>query len=51
MYRYNKFEKVAVPPLASKRLLDQVCERIRCLHYSLRTEKAYLYWVRFFNYW
>lgn len=51
MYRYNKSEKVAGPPLASKRLLDQVRERIRYLHYSLKTEKAYLYWVRFFVLW
>ncbi len=51
MYRYNKTEKVAGPPLASKRLLDQVRERIRYLHYSLKTEKAYLYWVRFFVLW
>ncbi|MCU4119807.1 phage integrase N-terminal SAM-like domain-containing protein [Variovorax sp. N23] len=26
-------------------------ERIRYLHYSLQTEKAYLYWVRFFIRW
>lgn len=26
-------------------------ERIRYLHYSLKTEKAYLYWVRFFVLW
>ena len=51
MNRYNKAEKVAAPPLASKRLLDQVRERIRYLHYSLKTEKAYLYWVRFFVLW
>jgi integron integrase len=51
MYRYNKTEKVAAQPLASKRLMDQVCERIRYLHYSLKTEKAYLYWVRFFILW
>lgn len=36
------------PPLQSVRLLDQVRERIRYLHYSLSTEKTYLYWVRFF---
>jgi len=47
MYSNNKSEKVAAPPLASKRLLDQVRERIRYLHYSLKTEKAYSYWVRF----
>ena len=34
--------------LQSIRLLDQVLERIRYLHYSLKTEKAYLHWVRFF---
>jgi integron integrase len=32
-------------------LLDQVRERARYLHYSLSTEKAYLYWVRFFIRW
>ena len=36
------------PVLQSIRLLDQVRERIRYLHYSLSTEKVYLYWVRFF---
>ena len=39
------------PPLQSTRLLDQVRERIRYLHYSLSTEKVYLYWVRFFIRW
>jgi len=34
--------------LKSKRLLDQVRERARYLHYSLSTEKAYVYWVRWF---
>jgi Phage integrase, N-terminal SAM-like domain len=29
-------------------LLDQLREHIRYAHYSLRTEKAYVYWVRFF---
>ena len=28
MHRYNKSKKVAAPPLVSKRLLDQVQERI-----------------------
>ena len=41
----------AHPPLQSPRLLDQVRERARYLHYSLRTEKAYLYWIRFFIRW
>ena len=35
----------------STRLLDQLRERIRYLHYSLQTEKAYLYWARFFIRW
>lgn len=35
-------------PLRSSRLLDQLRERIRYAHYSLRTEKTYVYWVRFF---
>jgi uncharacterized protein YfbU (UPF0304 family) len=39
------------PPLQSSRLLDQVRERIRYLHYSYSTEKTYLYWVRFFVRW
>ena len=40
-----------LPDLQSTRLLDQVRERARYLHYSLRTEKAYVYWVRFFVRW
>lgn len=43
--------KPGTPALRSIRLLDQVRERIRYLHYSLQTEKAYLYWVRFFIRW
>jgi integron integrase len=38
-------------PLRSLRLLDQVRERIRYLHYSLSTEKTYLHWVKFFIRW
>jgi integron integrase len=38
-------------PAGSSRLLDQVRERARYLHYSLSTEKAYVYWVRFFIRW
>jgi integron integrase len=33
-------------PLKSQRLLDQIRERARYLHYSLRTEEAYVYWAR-----
>jgi Phage integrase, N-terminal SAM-like domain len=43
--------KPRIPPLQSIRLLDQVRERIRYLHYSLSTEKVYLYWVRLFIRW
>ncbi|MCA2999096.1 MAG: phage integrase N-terminal SAM-like domain-containing protein [Rhodocyclaceae bacterium] len=32
-------------------MLDQLRERIRYLHYSIRTEEAYVYWVRFFTRW
>ncbi|RYD62281.1 MAG: integrase, partial [Verrucomicrobiaceae bacterium] len=39
---------LVLPPLQSPRLLDQVRERIRLLHYSRRTEEAYVYWVRAF---
>ena len=31
----------------SKRLLEQMREGLRYKHYSLKTEQAYLYWVRF----
>jgi len=37
-----------LPALQSSRLLDQVRERIRYLHYSIRTEQAYVHWVRAF---
>ena len=43
--------KRGTPPLQLVRLLDQVRERIRYLNYSLKTEKAYLYWIRFFIRW
>jgi site-specific recombinase XerD len=35
----------------SLRLLDQLREVLRYKHYSLRTEEAYLYWVKFFVRW
>jgi integron integrase len=34
------------PPFRSTRLIDQVRERIRYAHYSIRTEESYVYWVR-----
>ena len=40
------------PPVpGTPRLLDAVRERARYLHYSLRTEKAYIYWIRMFIRW
>ena len=37
------------PPVsATPRLLDQLRHQVRRLHYSIRTEDAYVYWVRFF---
>ena len=50
-HRYKIYMKPGTPVLRSPRLLDQVRERIRYLHYSLSTEKAYLHWVRFFIRW
>ena len=40
--------KPCIQALHSTRLLDQLSERVRYLHYSLRTKKAYLYSVQFF---
>src|ERR1700712_961846 len=37
-----------LPPLVAVKLLDQVRERIRYLHYSPRTEDVYVYWIRLF---
>lgn len=51
MYRYIEPDKVAAPVLRSVRLLDQLRERVCYLHHSLQTEKAYLYWARFFIRW
>ena len=45
----NSLRPIAVkelPPLKAPRLLDQVRERIRMMHYSLRTEQAYVHWCR-----
>ena len=40
--------KPGTPALHSSRLLDQLRERIRYMHYSLSTEKVYVYRVRIF---
>ena len=51
MYSINKTDKSRKPPLTSVRLLDQVRERLRYMHYSLRTEKTYVFWIRWFIRW
>lgn len=52
MYSHNNSAKPgnsgARPPLQSRRLLDQLRERLRYLHYSLRTEQTYVYWARWY---
>jgi hypothetical protein len=35
-------------PVGAPKLLDQVRERIRTKHYSLRTEDQYVHWIRRF---
>jgi len=37
-----------MPPLKAPRLMDQVSERIRYLHYTLSTEQAYVHWCKAF---
>lgn len=37
-----------LPPLTAPRLLDQLRERIRYLHYSRSTEDIHVYWCRSF---
>lgn len=52
MYSHNAEAKVRQlaprPALQATRILGQLRERLRYLHYSLRTEDQYVYWVRFF---
>lgn len=51
MYSINNNDKSRRPVLVSARLLDQLRERLRYMHYSLQTEKSYVYWVRWFIRW
>ena len=39
---------VDLPSLQSVRLLDQIRERCRLVHYSLKTERTYVHWARAF---
>ena len=48
MHSINANDKPRKPSLRPIRLLDQVRERLRYLHYSLRTEKSYVYWARWY---
>jgi len=41
-------KNVALAEKSEPRLLEQVRDRLRLKHYSLRTEKTYLYWIRRF---
>ncbi len=52
MYSTNRSAKACKPPdLQSKGLFGAVKERARYLHYSLRTEEAYVFWIRHFVLW
>jgi len=46
--RERPLRALALPPLKSPRLLDQVRKRVRGLHCSLGTEEAYVFWCRAF---
>ena len=35
-----------LPPLRATRVLDQLRERLRLMHYSQRTEETSVYWVK-----
>jgi len=50
--RTPRAERAAgLPPLQSVKILDQLRERVRYLHYSRNTEQAYVYWCRAFIRW
>lgn len=51
MSSYKNSVKPSAPALQSTRILDQLRERIRYMHYSLSTEQVYVYWARFFIRW
>lgn len=46
VYRAMKTDTSALPLLKAVKVLDRLRERVRYLRYSLRTERAYVYWVR-----
>jgi integron integrase len=52
--RYRPFppkSRPILPALQATKILDQLRERIRYLHYSRSTESAYIYWCRLYIRW
>lgn len=47
----SDFSRGETPHERQPRLLERVHEAIRRLHYSRRTEEAYVHWIRHFIYW
>src|SRR5262249_43819139 len=45
------FPESETPQGRRPRLLEQVHEAVRRLHYSRRTEEAYVHWIRRFIFW
>ena len=45
---HDPLDPLGVLPPRPPRLLDALREQVRALHYSLRTEQAYVHWVRAF---
>jgi site-specific recombinase XerD len=45
---YKEGKTVAIPAAPKPKLLDQVRAAIRLRHYSLRTEEAYVQWIKRF---
>jgi integron integrase len=54
LYEITAFGGIMNPVIyipRSRRLMEQLCEVLRYMHYSLSTEKLFAYWVRFFIRW
>jgi len=43
---YPRIETGNAAPAKAPRLLDVVREKVRAMHYSRRTEEAYVHWIR-----
>lgn len=46
-----KSDKPLAPAATAPRLMDQVRDRLRVMHYALRTEESYTYYIRYFIRW